>query len=190
MTNKRPIDKLRLTIIILLLIVIIASLIGYLSQDKDDATPASTTTESTASQTTTPADDDSSTTTDDDSAQGQSADADDDSSHQQPATLSPGLYVDYSQATFDQYADYTRLVYFHASWCPACRALEADIKNSTIPDNVIILKVDYDNSSALQSEYGVRQQTTVVKVDENGDLVDRFQALASPRFQSVIDNLL
>ena len=44
------------------------------------------------------------------------------------------------------------VLFFHASWCPSCRALEKDIKENlgVIPTDLRILKVDYDNSKELK----------------------------------------
>lgn len=84
----------------------------------------------------------------------------------------------------------TKLLFFHAPWCPQCRAIEASINNSTIPSGVTIFKVDYDTNQALRQKYGVTLQTTFVKVDDQGNLVEKFVAYDEPTFESVKRNLL
>ncbi len=100
-----------------------------------------------------------------------------------------GSYVDYKPGIIEQTAG-TKLLFFHASWCPQCRALEADIKKSTIPANVTIIKVDYDSNQALRQKYGVTIQTTVVHVDDRGNLIKKYVAYESPTLAAVVKNLL
>jgi thiol-disulfide isomerase/thioredoxin len=103
-----------------------------------------------------------------------------------PAT---GAYVDYTEGNFASAQD-TRLLFFHASWCPQCRALDESIRASELPGGVTIFKVDYDSSQALRAKYGVTLQTTVVKVDEKGNKTASYVAYDEPTFQSVKQALL
>jgi len=63
-------------------------------------------------------------------------------------------------------------IFFHASWCPNCRALEDTIKASLsqIPANALIVQADYDSETALKQKYGVTMQTTVVTLKSDGSL--------------------
>lgn len=63
----------------------------------------------------------------------------------------------------------TVVVFFHAPWCPLCRATDADIvaNMSKIPDGVFILKADYDTETALKVKYGVTSQSTFVVVGKD-----------------------
>lgn len=101
----------------------------------------------------------------------------------------PGAYVDYSGTVIANTAG-TKILFFHASWCPQCRALEADIKANTIPTGVTIIKTDYDTNQTLRQKYGVTIQTSLVRVDDSGNLVEKYVAYDSPTLQSVKDNLL
>ncbi len=103
--------------------------------------------------------------------------------------LTPGTYIDYSAEAFTS-AKGTRLLFFYAPWCPQCRQLDADIKQSTLPDNVTILKVDYDSSQALRQRYGVTIQTTIVKVDADGNKAASYVAYDEPVFRTVKRELL
>lgn len=88
---------------------------------------------------------------------------------QQEAEPAPGVYRAYStDAVADPGFD-TTIIFFHASWCPECRAFEQAIESSDIPDGVQILKADYDTESDLKRRYDVTIQTTFVRVDEDGD---------------------
>ncbi|MDJ0324823.1 thioredoxin family protein [Cryobacterium sp. PH31-AA6] len=80
---------------------------------------------------------------------------------------SAGAYVEYSDGIIAKTAG-TKVLFFHASWCPNCRALEKDIIAGPIPAGLTIIKVDFDNSTDLRQKYGVTLQTTVVYVDDDG----------------------
>lgn len=68
------------------------------------------------------------------------------------------------------------VLFFRASWCPTCRAVDADIKAnlSKIPWGLAILDVNYDNSTALKQKYGVTFQHTFVQVDKDGNLIKKW----------------
>lgn len=65
------------------------------------------------------------------------------------------------------------ILFFHATWCPSCKGLDTDIKNNVgnIPNDTLILKVDYDSNPDLKSKYKVTSQHTLVQVNQNGDLL-------------------
>lgn len=84
------------------------------------------------------------------------------------AASQPGAYLDYYDGAIDETAG-TKVLFFHASWCPKCRDLEADILASDIPDNFTVFKVDFDSATDLRQRYGVTLQTTIVYVDDDGD---------------------
>jgi len=96
----------------------------------------------------------------------------------------PGAYVDYSPELIGETPG-TKLLFFHAPWCSQCQALEADIEASEIPAGTTIFKVDYDSNQDLRQKYGVTIQTTMVKVDDNGNKIDELVAYDEPTFDSV-----
>lgn len=104
-------------------------------------------------------------------------------------TVTAGTYVEYSNTAIAD-AVGTRLLFFHAPWCPQCRAVEEDILASGVPDGVTIIKVDYDSNQALRQQYGVTLQTTFVEVDAAGAPVETFVAYETPTLQAVIDAML
>jgi thiol-disulfide isomerase/thioredoxin len=106
-----------------------------------------------------------------------------------PMPEKTGVYIDYKDGVIANTAG-TKLLFFHAPWCPQCRALESDIQAKSVPQGVAIIKVDYDTSQALRQKYGVTLQTTVVKVDDEGKLVKKFVAYDDPSLEAVTQNLL
>ena len=106
-----------------------------------------------------------------------------------PAAPTPGAYTDYNAEKVTT-TQGTKILFFHAPWCPQCRALEADIKAGKIPDNVTIFKVNYDTAQELRQKYGVTLQTTLVKIDDAGNLVKKYVAYDEPTLAALIKNLL
>ncbi len=100
-----------------------------------------------------------------------------------------GKYADYTEGAISNTTG-TKLLFFHAAWCPQCRDLEADITQKGVPSGVTIFKVDYDTNQSLRQKYGVTLQTTIVKVDDTGKLIDKFVAYEEPSVDALIKNLL
>lgn len=105
------------------------------------------------------------------------------------APSSDSSYQQYSESALAS-TDGTKILFFHANWCPQCKKLEADIKQTAIPAGVTVFEVDYDNSQALKQKYGVTLQTTLVRVDDNGELVSKYVAYNDPSWDAVANNLL
>lgn len=92
------------------------------------------------------------------------------------AMAKSGTYEAYSPEKLALASSGKVLLFFHATWCPICRGIEAEIKSdlSKIPTGVHILKVDYDTATALKQKYGVTLQHTFVQVDAKGDALKKF----------------
>lgn len=84
--------------------------------------------------------------------------------HAKPA----GFYGGYSDQRMALRYDKT-ILFFHASWCGECQAFDKVLRESAIPHDVQILKVDYDSRQDLRQRYGVTHQTTFVEVDDDDD---------------------
>ena len=81
------------------------------------------------------------------------------------------------------------VLFFHASWCPSCRGLNADIEKNvgSIPEGLSILKVDYDKEAALKEKYGVTTQHTLVQVDQDGNLIKKWSG--SPKLEALVSEI-
>ncbi|KKQ77965.1 MAG: hypothetical protein UT00_C0003G0040 [Parcubacteria group bacterium GW2011_GWA1_38_7] len=101
----------------------------------------------------------------------------DDNVKEEGVMTKAGSYESYApeKVTFAS-ATHDVVLFFRASWCPTCRAVDADIKAnlSKIPGSLAILDVNYDNSTALKQKYGVTYQHTFVQVDKDGNLIKKW----------------
>ncbi len=105
------------------------------------------------------------------------------------ATAKPGTYQDYSANALANAGTNTRILFFHAPWCPQCRALDADITKMGVPDGLSIFKVDYDSNTDLRKQYGVTLQTTVIKVDASGVKQAMFVPYSDPSLANMLAGL-
>ena len=81
--------------------------------------------------------------------------------------MAAGAYIslaDYKSAMAD-YADTAVVLFFHASWCPDCKATDTSLTTDGVPDGLTVVKVDYDTETDLKKKYGITQQHTFVEVD-------------------------
>ena len=105
------------------------------------------------------------------------------------AMIKSGSYEDYSPDKLALAANGKVILFFKASWCPTCQAVDRDILAhvSTIPAGTHILKIDYDNSTELKKKYGVTYQHTFVQVDTSGTLLKKWSG--SPTLASIINEI-
>lgn len=91
----------------------------------------------------------------------------------QNAEEAKNKYVEYSPE-FIASNDEAKVLFFHAQWCPSCKAanLEFEWEDNTIGLDVV--KVDYDEYDDLKSKYGVVSQHTFVLVDAQGNMLKRW----------------
>ena len=110
-----------------------------------------------------------------------------------PATESPpsaGAYIDYNDESFSATKDSRRILFFHAPWCPQCRALDTAIRNQSLPKGITILKVDYDTNQSLRQKYGVTLQTTFVEVDAKNTKLASYVGYESPTYDALRQGLI
>lgn len=87
-------------------------------------------------------------------------------------TVNPSNYSDYSSELVGSKAN--TVIFFHASWCPSCTAAEEGILAGDIPEDLIILKADFDTQLELRKKYRVVAQHTFVAVDADGELISKW----------------
>lgn len=68
----------------------------------------------------------------------------------------------------------TNVIFFHANWCPSCRAADTSLSQSQIPDGLNILKADFDTETELKKKYGIVSQHTYVMVDADGNEIKKW----------------
>lgn len=95
-----------------------------------------------------------------------------------PADPSAGAVTAMPAGAYLTQADYerdpaaragTRVVYFfHATWCPDCKATDASLTADGVPAGLTVVKVDYDTATELRKTYGITQQHTFVQVGADG----------------------
>ena len=97
-----------------------------------------------------------------------------------------GTYEAYAPEKLSRAETGRVVLFFRASWCPTCRAVDKDIRAhlGDIPADLSILDVDYDNSSALKQKYGVTYQHTFVEVDKDGNLLKKWTG--SPTLSALV----
>jgi thiol-disulfide isomerase/thioredoxin len=78
------------------------------------------------------------------------------------------------------------VLFFRASWCPSCKAVDADIRAhlKEIPSDLTILDVNYDDSASLKQKYAVTYQHTFVQVDSEGNLIKKWSG--SPTLSTIV----
>lgn len=80
-------------------------------------------------------------------------------------------YQDYNPNTIPLSWDI--VLFFHADRCPTCNEAEKNFLNSTIPESLTILKVNYDTETELKKKYGILTQTSYVLIKPDGTLIKR-----------------
>lgn len=107
-----------------------------------------------------------------------SAPVDDNSSQTDsgPQAANSGEYLDYDESLLSRADSGNVVLFFHADWCPTCRALENHIINNAhkIPEGLTIMKLDFGAESSLRDKYDVVVQHTLVQVDSNGNQINKW----------------
>jgi thiol-disulfide isomerase/thioredoxin len=101
------------------------------------------------------------------------------------AAPAEGAYLDYEDGAIEATAG-PKALFFHATWCPKCRALDEDLKAQGAPDGLTVFKVDYDSRTDLRQQYGVTLQTTIVFVDDGGEKISSVVLYDDPSVESLV----
>ncbi len=87
--------------------------------------------------------------------------------------VNPLGYQDYDAEVVAQ-TEGKKILFFHATWCPTCRALDQNIKAGVVPANLTIFKVNFDTENDLKKKHGVTYQHTLVQVGDNGEQLSKW----------------
>ena len=101
-------------------------------------------------------------------------------SHSEAASQSYITYDQY-QASKDTYADSKVVLFFNATWCPDCRAINEALTSDPgkIPAGTTVVSVDYDQHADLRQRYGVTMQHTFVQINSSGDKVRQWASTST-----------
>ena len=97
-------------------------------------------------------------------------------------------YSDYSEERANDYKDNKRVLFFHAGWCPTCKVANTEFEENIddIPEDVVVLKTDYDTEKELKEKYGITYQHTFVQIDANGNEVAKWNGGGIDKLKSSI----
>jgi thiol-disulfide isomerase/thioredoxin len=92
-----------------------------------------------------------------------------------------GKYVTLETDTKNE-EDKKIVYFFFANWCSTCIPADKEISENinNIPNGVKIIRVNYndtdtsDEEEALAQKYGITYQHTFVQVDENGNVISKW----------------
>lgn len=61
------------------------------------------------------------------------------------------------------------VLFFHANRCPSCRQLDKTLEKEIdmIPEDIVILNINYDKSDELKKTYNVTTQHTLVAINSD-----------------------
>lgn len=86
-------------------------------------------------------------------------------------------YVEYSDIALVKASNDGRAVlFFWAPWCSTCSALDDELKEKSneLPEDLTILKVNFDTQKDLKRKYQIVQQHTLVQIDKNGNEITKW----------------
>ncbi len=131
---------------------------------------------------------------------GQTTDSANKKNAEEPMTgdvMNNNHYQEYTKSVFLNTASTQRILFFYANWCPTCRPADANFKANAnkIPKNVTLLRVNYNDTDTDQDEkglaetYGITYQHTFVQIDENGNVVMKWNGGQIDELLSHIKNI-
>lgn len=91
-------------------------------------------------------------------------------------------YIPYSTSVMEESKNTKRILFFYANWCPTCRPADKSFSENAnkIPDGVTLIRVNYNDTDTdeqekdLAKKYNVTYQHTYVQIDENGNVITKW----------------
>ncbi len=96
------------------------------------------------------------------------------------------VYVEYSDEVMADTQN-PKILFFHATWCPTCKAANVAFEGVENTIGLDVVKVDYDEYGDLKSQYGITSQHTFVLVDGNGNMLKRWYG--SKNYEEILEEL-
>lgn len=96
-------------------------------------------------------------------------------------------YLDYSPIALKK-AKGRILLFFHTDWCSTCKSFDKQITEQGIPEDITILKIDFDTATELKKKYTILSQATFVQVDQDGNAYKRW--LWESKIDSIINAMV
>jgi hypothetical protein len=109
--------------------------------------------------------------------------------HSSGSPLRADAYVDYDYRIIEMTPG-TKILFFNVPNGTQSRLLDKDIAASVIPEDTTIIKVDFDSNAELRKKYSVTIEATVVRVDDDGNMLNKYIAYDNPTFEAVKQHLL
>lgn len=66
------------------------------------------------------------------------------------------------------------ILFFHASWCPLCKAAKKNFSEQGIPAWLTLLELDFDTEDELKQKYAILTQNSYVYVSPDGTAIKRW----------------
>jgi thiol-disulfide isomerase/thioredoxin len=91
-------------------------------------------------------------------------------------------YVVFTPEILADTANTKRVLFFYANWCPTCKPTNDEFTNNSnkIPNGVTVIRVNYNdtetdaNEKALATKYGVTYQHTFVQIDNQDNVITKW----------------
>jgi thiol-disulfide isomerase/thioredoxin len=100
-------------------------------------------------------------------------------------TSAPGNYITLQEfdSAQDKYEDSAVVLFFNANWCSTCKVARDNIESNldSIPSDLTIVVVDFDQETELKKKYGVTIQHTFVQIDASGKVLAKWSGSVSAK---------
>jgi len=109
------------------------------------------------------------------------------------AMKSNGEYIDHTASNLPVSVltdGQTKVLYFFASWCPTCKKANQTL-TSWYADGkgmLTVYKINYDEEKTLEQKYGVTYQHTFVKVDGQGNMIEKIQGPSDEELKRLLQS--
>lgn len=101
-------------------------------------------------------------------------------------------YLEFSRQNMVQNASVRKVLFFYANWCPTCKPADQDLRENIqkLPSDVVVIRVNYNDDQTDESEkelakkYKVTYQHTFVQIDQNGEVVTKWNGEGAEKLLS------